>query len=81
LENDFKRDFWWLNNGITIIATDFSQHGKTLYLDDLQIVNGLQTSFVIDKYFKSNESTEIKNPTLKGGVCYGLHFGPHSRFS
>jgi hypothetical protein len=61
LENDFKRDFWWLNNGITIIATDFSQHGKTLYLDDLQIVNGLQTSFVIDKYFKSNESTEINN--------------------
>lgn len=54
LDEDLKRDFWWLNNGITIIASEFTQHGKTLYVDDLQIVNGLQTSFVIDKYFKSN---------------------------
>lgn len=55
LENDLKRDFWWLNNGITIIGSDFTQHGKTLYIDDLQIVNGLQTSFIIDKYFKLNK--------------------------
>jgi hypothetical protein len=25
--------------------------------------------------------TKIKNPTLKGGVCYVAHYGPQSRFS
>jgi hypothetical protein len=37
-------DFWWLNNGITIVATEASVVGKTLTIDDPQIVNGLQTS-------------------------------------
>ena len=37
-------DFWWLNNGITIIASDTSLSGDALTLTDAQIVNGLQTS-------------------------------------
>lgn len=41
-------DFWWLNNGITIIAgKDSSQIGKRLSLKNVQIVNGLQTSYSI----------------------------------
>lgn len=42
-----KKDFWWLNNGITIIASNPKQVGKTLSLDNVQIVNGLQTSYSI----------------------------------
>lgn len=38
-------DFWWLNNGVTIICTRVSIQGKTYTLDDVQIVNGLQTSY------------------------------------
>jgi AIPR protein len=37
-------DFWWLNNGVTILATSATMVGKTLHLDDIQIVNGLQTT-------------------------------------
>ncbi len=38
-------DFWWLNNGVTIICSRVSIQGKTYTLDDVQIVNGLQTSY------------------------------------
>ena len=40
-------DFWWLNNGVTVIASRVSSVGKTYILDDVQIVNGLQTSYSI----------------------------------
>jgi len=47
IKNDFHKDFWWLNNGITIIASKFIQILKKLDLKNVQIVNGLQTSFEI----------------------------------
>lgn len=47
-----QEDFWWLNNGITILATQASQGGKALTIEDPQIVNGLQTSTEIYNYFK-----------------------------
>lgn len=47
IENNSTEDFWWLNNGITIIATNPSLVGTTLSIDDVQIVNGLQTSYSI----------------------------------
>jgi len=47
IENVTSEDFWWLNNGITIIAANPSLVGTTLSLDDVQIVNGLQTSYSI----------------------------------
>lgn len=50
-------DFWWLNNGITIVAGKATQSGKALTLEDPQIVNGLQTSTVIFRYF-SEANTE-----------------------
>lgn len=53
LESEFEIDFWWLNNGITIIAESPSQISKTLSLENVQIVNGLQTTFTLDKYFKN----------------------------
>ena len=37
-------DFWWLNNGISILSTKVQQVGKTLTIQEPQIVNGLQTS-------------------------------------
>lgn len=47
IENISAEDFWWLNNGITIIASNPSLVGTTLSLDNVQIVNGLQTSYSI----------------------------------
>ena len=40
-------DFWWLNNGVTVVCSKASIQGKTYTLDDVQIVNGLQTSYTI----------------------------------
>lgn len=47
LENISDRDFWWLNNGITIIAEEPTQLSKKLTIENVQIVNGLQTSYSI----------------------------------
>lgn len=44
-------DFWWLNNGVTIVATRASLSAKALTIEDPQIVNGLQTSSVVFNYF------------------------------
>jgi len=53
LVSDETIDFWWLNNGITILASKASIVGKTMTLDNVQIVNGLQTTNVIHDYFKA----------------------------
>lgn len=44
-------DFWWLNNGITILAGRASQGAKALTIEDPEVVNGLQTSTEIHNYF------------------------------
>lgn len=51
-------DFWWLNNGITILASKATVSGKRITLDDSQIVNGLQTAFMIHKYLRDKHAAE-----------------------
>lgn len=53
LENDKSPDFWCLNNGVTILATSASVVGDFIKLEDIQIVNGLQTTESIYRYFES----------------------------
>ena len=50
-------DFWWLNNGVTIVAVKAIVTSKTLTLEDPQIVNGLQTSNEIFRYFSDSNTT------------------------
>lgn len=47
LQNESSCDFWWLNNGITIICSELHSTSKRFTLKDIQIVNGLQTSYCI----------------------------------
>jgi hypothetical protein len=51
LENTESPDFWWLNNGVTILATSAAITGKSIQIADIQIVNGLQTSESIYRHF------------------------------
>lgn len=44
-------DFWWLNNGVTILASASSLAGNVLTIENPQIVNGLQTSSQIAMFF------------------------------
>lgn len=46
-------DFWWLNNGVTILATDARVVAKDLLVENAQIVNGLQTTETLYRYFSS----------------------------
>ncbi|HDX9578819.1 TPA: AIPR family protein [Bacillus pseudomycoides] len=62
IKNDKDLDFWWLNNGVTIIADKGSLTGKTLHLDNVQIVNGLQTSHSI--YYSYNKEVDDENRSL-----------------
>jgi hypothetical protein len=64
--NNPIEDFWWLNNGITITASYATFASKKLYVEDPQIVNGLQTSFEIYKYFSENRiDTDERNVLLR----------------
>ncbi len=47
-----NEDFWWLNNGITIVAAKAPMASKTLTITDPKIVNGLQTSMEIYNFFR-----------------------------
>lgn len=50
-----NEDFWWLNNGITIVATRVQPGGhRELVIEDPYIVNGLQTSQEVYDYFRAN---------------------------
>lgn len=40
-------EFWWLNNGVTIVSSKVTITNRTFSLDDVQVVNGLQTSETI----------------------------------
>lgn len=55
LKEDDGTEFWWLNNGITIIASKASITGKVLALDEVQIVNGLQTSVRIFEHLAADD--------------------------
>ena len=53
LRNNNKTDFWWLNNGITILSTAAVSADGILTISNVQIVNGLQTSQTIFQFFSS----------------------------
>ena len=53
-----SEDFWWLNNGVSILATQASFGGKTLTMKNPQIVNGLQTSTEVYNYCKDADMSD-----------------------
>ncbi len=59
--NNTSIDFWWLNNGITILASKASVTGKVITLDDVQIVNGLQTTNTLYDHKQAIESQDSDN--------------------
>lgn len=48
-------EFWWLNNGVTILATNATLIGKALQIDNVQIVNGLQTTETLFEEFSVSD--------------------------
>lgn len=64
LQDESAPDFWWLNNGVTILATNATIPGKTIHLQDIQIVNGLQTTESIYRHFDSGSHTSYERALL-----------------
>lgn len=60
LRKNREDDFWWLNNGVTILADECSRHGNKLVLENPSIVNGLQTSNEIYNWF-SGDGVDSEN--------------------
>ncbi|MDB6019244.1 MAG: abortive phage resistance protein [Pedosphaera sp.] len=58
--------FWWLNNGITIVAESVYGHSQELAFDDPRIVNGLQTSQEIFRHFR--QQPLLVNPDKRHAV-------------
>lgn len=58
LETKSQADFWWLNNGVTIIASNANEAARNLTIADPYIVNGLQTSNEIYRYFSEGGKKE-----------------------
>ncbi len=58
-------EFWWLNNGITILAKDASITGSKLTVDTPEIVNGLQTSHEIFTAFGSSPWIDARNVLVR----------------
>lgn len=59
IKNDKENDFWWFNNGITIIAEKVAQLPKALHVENVKVINGLQTSFTI---FGNRDSIQEDDP-------------------
>ena len=58
LDNVNSEDFWWLNNGVTILSTGATIVGKSITISNVQIVNGLQTSECIYRHFLKSSKEE-----------------------
>jgi AIPR protein len=56
LKQRSNEDFWWLNNGVTVVASRASLSAKALTIEDPQIVNGLQTSSEVFNYFTTSNT-------------------------
>ena len=57
-------EFWWLNNGVTILCSAATSAGKTYSLSDIQIVNGLQTSHEIFEALRTSPTAAAASRML-----------------
>jgi hypothetical protein len=57
-------EFWWLNNGVTILCSEATSAGKIYSLSNIQIVNGLQTSHEIYEALKEGTFQESEDRML-----------------
>lgn len=65
LAADDTSDFWWLNNGITVIADEANSPQETMTVSGPLVVNGLQTSHVLHRAEKAGL---IASGRLENGI-------------
>jgi hypothetical protein len=65
LSNKTDKEFWWFNNGITILADDCSIAGDNLTITDPEVVNGLQTSQEIFAHFSDPHPNDQRHVMVR----------------
>lgn len=65
LKNEKTVEFWWMNNGVTILASRATLNGDTVTIENPQIVNGLQTSTQIARHFQREDGDDQRNVMVK----------------
>ena len=59
-------EFWWLNNGVTILAAKCSVVGNKIVIEKPEVVNGLQTSYEIFQFFRSQpDKADARNVLVR----------------
>lgn len=64
LQNVDSTEFWFLNNGITILSDKVTIIGKTVCIENVQIVNGLQTTETIYNFYSQNSDNFLENRNI-----------------
>lgn len=64
LQKEDGVDFWWLNNGVTILASTATIIAGRLIAKDIQIINGLQTSQTIYHHFRGGDKRSLEKSIL-----------------
>ena len=57
-------DFWLLNNGVTMLTSNANVFDGIITINDVQIVNGLQTTVTIFNYFQNGGNDNQKRNIL-----------------
>jgi hypothetical protein len=65
LESGGSDDFWWFNNGVTVLASRASSGGSIITIENPQIVNGLQTSSEIGRFFDTLDREDSRSVMVK----------------
>lgn len=64
LDNNDSPDFWLLNNGVTMLTSGATVFDGIITINDVQIVNGLQTTVAIFNYFEKGGQDEKNRKIL-----------------
>lgn len=65
LATSLDKEFWWLNNGVTILAEDCTTAGDKVTIKSPEIVNGLQTSQEVFAHFKGKTISDPRHILIR----------------
>lgn len=69
LEDPESPDFWLLNNGITILSSHATLYDSTIDVENVQIVNGLQTTNTLYQHYCAHPEDQSQRLLLVKIIC------------
>lgn len=69
LENQESPDFWLLNNGITMLSSHATSYDSRIDVENVQIVNGLQTTNTIYQHYCAHPKDQSERLLLVKIIC------------